>query len=166
MILSLLLVLLLLLTLVLRPEREALALDLFEFSIDPETLILTLALRLSLLTLFLPLPLALTLLLGLCLFQALRERLSDLGDLLAVNEQITPLAGHRNVSVRDVRAAVIRIDRPCRMATLQELPDEPPRLLFELALGNIGFRIGRNLKLALELVAIGFLNEPPNLSIG
>ena len=133
------------LTLVLRAERKALALDLVEFAINAETLTLTLV---SALVLILPLPLALLLMLALllglrlCLFEALRERLSYLCNLLAVNEQITALARHRDVRVRDVSTAVIGVDRSHRMASFQEFPNEPLCLSFEIALRDFSFRIG------------------------
>ena len=116
-----------LLPLVLGSEFEVLTLYLVEFVIDAKALALLLFLVLLLL---------------LCLFEALGECLSYLGDLFAINEQITALASHRNMSVRDVGTTVIGIDRSRRRAVGQELPDEPLGLAFEIALGNVGFRIG------------------------
>jgi hypothetical protein len=92
--------------------------------------------------------------LGLSLFEALFELLAHAGEVITINEQITALARHRDVRVRDIGATVVSVDRAHRAPVRQKLADEPLGLAFESTLGDSGLGIGRQLKLAFELMAL------------
>ena len=63
------------------------------------------------------------------------------------------------------KTSVYRRYMPSFEVDRQELPDEPLRLTFKIALGHVGFRIGRNLELALELMPVGLLDELSNFPV-